>query len=271
MGRGLACQLDQLCVHWSPCPDRQPYSGARAENRAMPTTADLVSWARAHATQLEADMTLTPAGQGYGPYWQAVDLAGESRIRSRAITALDFLDRFAGPGSQWAKRGHAVFDEGSHSMETGARDLGDLLRAWADQVEAGIVVVPQAEARDARAVAATDLMEQVRKLMEDTGVDPAAPIVLAGATLEVALRSAVEELGLPLPGKPSIATYLGCLRSAGLLSAQDAKDVTQMGGLRNAAAHGNFNELSRERAGLMEQQVNMFLRRLADLLQSRTI
>lgn len=28
-----------------------------------------------------------------------------------------------------------------------------------------------------------------------------------------------------------------------------------MGGLRNAAAHGDFGDLSRERAGLMEQQV----------------
>ena len=59
------------------------------------------------------------------------------------ITALDFLERFAGAGSQWAVRGHAVFDKGGHSMETGARDLGDVLRAWAEQVEAGIIVVPQ--------------------------------------------------------------------------------------------------------------------------------
>jgi hypothetical protein len=115
----------------------------------MPTSADLVSWARRHATELEADMTLRPQSEpGYGgPYWKAPDLAAESRIRARAIQALDFLDRYAGSDSQWAVRGHAVFDKGGHSMETGARDLGDVLRAWADQVEAGIIPVPQAEAQ----------------------------------------------------------------------------------------------------------------------------
>jgi hypothetical protein len=148
----------------------------------MPTSADLVSWARHHATKLEADMALRPeSGSGYGPYWKAPDLAAESRIRARAIQALDFLDRYAGSDSQWAVRGHVVFDEGGHSMETGARDLGDVLRAWADQVEAGIISVPQGEAQGVRAIASTDLMEQVRKLMEDKEVHPAAPIMLAGA------------------------------------------------------------------------------------------
>jgi hypothetical protein len=60
----------------------------------MPTTDDLVAWARKHATDLEADMAFRPASEpGYGPYWQAVDLAAESRIRARAIAALDFLHR----------------------------------------------------------------------------------------------------------------------------------------------------------------------------------
>jgi hypothetical protein len=76
----------------------------------------------------------------------------------------------------------------------------------------------------------------------------------------------VDALALPGPAKPSIATYCECLRAAGLLSKQDVKDVTQMGGVRNSAAHGDFGELDRARAGLMEQQVNFFLGRLAGLL-----
>jgi hypothetical protein len=36
----------------------------------------------------------------------------------------------------------------------------------------------------------------------------------------------------------------------------------------NSAAHGEVDSLSRERAGLMEQQTNLLLRRLADLLQA---
>jgi hypothetical protein len=148
--------------------------------------------------------------------------------------------------------------------------LGDVLRAWADAVKAGIVVPRQVEAQGARAVASTELMEQVRVLAEDTSVHPAAPIVLAGAALEVALRSAVDELQLALTERPSITAYARRLRQEGVLSVQAVKDVEQMAGIRNSAAHGQFDELSRERAGLMEQQVNFFLAQLTRALEPTT-
>jgi hypothetical protein len=81
-------------------------------------------------------------------------------------------------------------------------------------------------------------MEQVRILNKDKAVHPVAPIVLAGAALEIALRSAIEELGLEPPVKHSISAYSGCLRAPGFLSVQDVTDVDQMGGVRNSAAHG---------------------------------
>ncbi len=121
-----------------------------------------------------------------------------------------------------------------------------------------------------RAVASTDLLEQVRTLNADQSVIPAAPIVLAGAALEIALRSAVEELSLTSPTKPSISTYAETLRSDDVLNKQDMKDVVQMAGLRNQAAHGEHEELSHERSGLMEQQVNLFLRKLEQAVQQRT-
>jgi hypothetical protein len=129
-------------------------------------------------------MTFHPAQPGYDPYWEAPGGNPDAlaRIRARAITALDFLVRYAGKDSQWVIRGHEVFEKKSNSMESGARALGDVLRAWADQVEAGMITIPQAEAQGVRAVASTDLMEQVRKLNEDKDVSPAAPIVLAGGS-----------------------------------------------------------------------------------------
>ena len=236
----------------------------------MLTTAGLVSWAREHATQQEADMIFRKSEYGYGwPWWEATSPAAESRIKARAYAALDFLDRFAGADSQWARSGRAVFENHTHSMETGARELGDLLRAWADQVEAGIVPIRQVEAQGARTIASSDLMEQVGALRNARDVHPAAPIVLAGAALEIALRSAIVELSLESPERSSISALAGRLRTAGLLSAQDVKDVEQMGGLRNAAAHGNFEGLDAERAGLMEQQAKRFLRRLTVLINSR--
>jgi len=234
------------------------------------TTAALVSWARDHATQLEEDMTFRQGDPGYGWWWDPTSPAAESKIRARAYTALYFLERFAGEDSQWAVRAHRAFDKNDHSMATGARELGDVLRAWADQVEAGIVPIRQVDAQGARAVASSDLMEQVQMLLSERDVHPAAPIVLAGAALEVALRSAIEELDLQSPPRSSINAYVGCLRAAGLLSVQDVHDVEQMAGLRNLAAHGNTAELDSERAQFMERQVSRFLRRLHDAVGRST-
>jgi hypothetical protein len=112
-------------------------------------------------------------------------------------------------------------------------------------------------------------MEQVRKLNED---NTAAPIVLAAAALELALRSAIEELQLRLPDgqRPSIGSYAGCLRSANTITRQHAKDIESIGGIRNEAAHGHFDSVDRLRAGLVEQQVNLMLRRLTDLIDDST-
>ena len=237
----------------------------RSEPHLMPNIDELVQWALNHAKVLEQDMAFQQTS-GYGEYWESSSVSARPKIRARAIAALDFLERFSGHDSQWAIRGHEVFDKNTSSMETGARALGDVLREWASAVSEGIVVPRQVEAQGARAVASTDLMEQVRALAEDRNVHPAAPIVLAGAALEVVLRSAVDELQLTLTERPSISAYARRLRTEGVLSPQDVKDVEQMAGLRNSAAHGLFDDLSRERAGLMEQQVNLFLARLAKIM-----
>lgn len=52
---------------------------------------------------------------------------------------------------------------------------------------------------------------------------------------------------------------------AELITKQEAKGLEQVGGLREAAAHGQFDELSRERVGLMEQQTNLLLSRISEL------
>lgn len=71
-------------------------------------------------------------------------------------------------------------------------------------------------------------------------------------------------------GRVRFATsdVVAALRSADPISRQEMKDVEQMAGLRNSAAHGDFDEISRERAGLMEQQVNYLLIRLTERFDS---
>lgn len=118
-------------------------------------------------------------------------------------------------------------------------------------------------------MASTDLMEHARILAEDKTLHPAAPILLASAALEVALRCAVEELGLDIAERPSLSAHARRLRAEGVLSLKDVKDVEQMAGLPQRCSTRRFDELSPERSGLLEQQVNLFLRRLGALLSHR--
>lgn len=234
----------------------------------METIEQVLDWAEDHVRDLRKEMRWKPRESVYGGYWQAVDPQAKGRIRARATAALGFLERFTGTGSRWSKNAQDVFERGGErqSMESGAHAVGDMLKEWIRLVRSG-QVKPRLESLSARAVSSTDLLEQVRALNADRAVIPAAPIVLAGAALEIALRSAVEELGLTITRRPSIDAYAHALRRAEVLNKQDIKNVTHMAGLRNEAAHGMHDALGREGAVLMEQQVNLFLARLDEAVR----
>ena len=237
----------------------------------MEAAEEILKWAEGHVGDLTKEMVWA-GGAGGGGYWKAEDARAQGRIRARATAALDFLERFAGAGSLWAVNAHDVFNsQGEHqSMESGAHAVGDVLGEWIRMVRSGQVKPRLVESFSVRSASSTDLLEQVQALNSDEKVAPAAPIVLAGAALEIALRSAIEELDLAGAGQSSIGAYAQALHQANVLNKQDIKDVTQMAGLRNQAAHGEHDLLSRERAGLMEQQVNLFLTRLEQAVQQPT-
>ena len=234
----------------------------------MISREQVVAWARRQADDLQSDMRFHQPDSGYGGYWSVTDPSKKGLIVARAASGLEFLRQHAGSDSEWLRRATIAYE--SHgdrsSLESGVHAVGEILRLWAAQVEAGVSRLPAELGASVRGVASTDLMEQVRLLNEDRNVHAAAPIVLSGAALETALRGAVEELELPIVGAAGIAAYSRALRTAGTISKQDVKDLEQMAGIRNAAAHGDMQSISRERAGLMEQQVNMFLARLRDIL-----
>jgi len=214
----------------------------------MRQISDILAYARQQAGALAKDLTWHES-RGYGGYWVAAS-EQKPEVRARAVAALEFFRQFAGPNSVWTQHANEVFDKGgdNQSMETGARTLGDLLRAWADQVEAGIVEVAGARAWAEFDVVSTDIMAQVRRLLEDRQTHPAAAIVLCGAALEIALRAVVDARVLTHPPHPSISSYTQLLRATNLITVQDVKDFEQCGGLRNSAAHGQFDALSLERA-----------------------
>ncbi|MCW3491546.1 hypothetical protein [Dethiobacter alkaliphilus] len=109
----------------------------------------------------------------------------------------------------------------------------------------------------------SDYLSQAQELLNMNNVHPAAPAVIIGASLEEFLRTWVEEKGLDTDiNKPSIDVYAKILRESNLITKQDMKDITSWAGIRNNAAHGNWDEVKDKlRIKIMLEGVNLFMSR----------
>jgi hypothetical protein len=178
-----------------------------------------IAWARAEAERLH-ELSKGSLGQ-----------------RASAVTAQarQFLADHAG-GSTFevaASRTHVSPGAGENSIQL--LTVAFQLREWATYEESGVSHQKPFEVRF-RIEAATDIMEQVQELLKDHGVYPAAPVVLAGAALEMFLRSMQVDSGQPIAGKPSISSYADALRKVELITRGDVKNITAWADDRNEAA-----------------------------------
>jgi hypothetical protein len=210
-----------------------------------------VAWARKQAAELR-EMADKLGSDRERTYYAAT-------ARPLVGKAVEFLRRQA-PGSEFAKRASAAVDVQQYAVSA-LREVAGHLDGWADLVGDGFAASEPFEAR-ARVTAATDLMEQVQRLLDERTTHPAASVVLAGAALEEFLRS---RLGpdAKVTGKPSLTSYAAALRKTGVLNGQDEKDVVAWAGQRNEAAHGHFDALNRDRAQIMVDGINLFMRQHA--------
>lgn len=143
-----------------------------------------------------------------------------------------------------------------------AQQLSAILGSFLEFVEAGLheEITPE---RRAQLDVVSDFLDMAHTLLETKGVHPSAAAVLIGATLEEFLRTWVEAAGLSLGNrKPGMETYSQLLRDVDLITKQDGKDITSWAGIRNHAAHGEWDEVSdKSRVSLMLEGVNLFMRK----------
>lgn len=134
------------------------------------------------ASDLELDMAWETPEPGYGGYWKATNPQKAVTIRARANRAIAFLQLQAGDHSHWTTSARMVLQSNgeNQSMESGARGVGETVRLWIDEVRQGFASLRLADDLSRRALASTDLMEQVRMLLGDKAIHPGAPIVLLG-------------------------------------------------------------------------------------------
>ena len=177
----------------------------------------------------------------------------------RYAEACEFLRMYGGPRNSFL----ATLEQ--HDPLKTANPIGfarSVLRSFLDYLEAGLYAEVSPERR-AHLDIVSDFLEMSNALLETNGVHPGAPAMLIGAPLEEFLRTWVKAEGLPFVGlKPGIETYSQILRTANLIGEQVGKDTTSWAGIRNHAAHGEWNEVADKiRVMLMLEGVNLFMRK----------
>lgn len=136
------------------------------------------------------------------------------------------------------------------------------MQSYIEYVKAGLAgaVTPE---RRAQLDVVSDFLDQARQLLETRAVHPAAPALVIGATLEEFLRMWIESADLAIGSRrPGLETYATVLREADLITKQGIKDITAWGGIRNHAAHGEWDEVAdKQRVALMLEGVDLFMRK----------
>jgi hypothetical protein len=184
-----------------------------------------------------------------------------SSIAGTYAQVCEFLRLYGGPKNSFldsVKR----WDPRDVDEEYASEKVYSILESFLDYVNSGLLEEISPE-RKAQLDVVSDYLEMSNSLLETKGVHPAAPAVLIGATLEEFLRTWIESASLSLGNKkPGLENYSQVLREADLITKQDGKDITSWAGIRNHAAHGEWDEVSdKSRITLMLEGVNLFMRK----------
>lgn len=182
------------------------------------------------------------------------------RASSKLTEATEFLRVYAGEKSAFYKNLIEINQTASEGWII--QYVSSNIQAFISYLESGLGDGISIE-RKAQIDVVSDLLEQANELLNTKKVHPGAPTVIIGATLEEFLRNWIEEEDLELKGKkPSIDSYAKTLREAELITRQDIKDITSWAGLRNHAAHGEWEEVNdKKRIMVMLESVNLFMRK----------
>lgn len=184
-----------------------------------------------------------------------------SEITGHYAQICEFLRTYAGPKNSFLDQ-IQKYDPRANNEQYASENIARVLRSYLEYVQAGLSTGISPE-RKAQLDVVSDFLEMAHLLLETKGVHPAAPAVLVGASLEEFLRTWVETAGLSLGvRKPGLESYSQVLREAELITKQDGKDITSWAGIRNHAAHGEWQEVAdKSRISLMLEGVNLFMRR----------
>lgn len=169
------------------------------------------------------------------------------------------IDRLAPPGSRYRQNAQAAFEQYGENHPYNLNILPGILKALRGDYVAGHM---QAIHELIHAEVFADFLEMADYLLEEGYKDPGA--VLAGGVLEEHLRKLCEKNSIAIlkGNRPKKADSLNAeLAGARVYSKLDQKSVTAWLDLRNKAAHGRYDEYTKEQVALMVQGIRDFLSR----------
>jgi hypothetical protein len=183
---------------------------------------------------------------------------------SEFITAgLNAICRAVGATSPLARRLEAIIKECSpYRIYTAVPHVGGALKALRNDIESGYLVGLQ---ELIHADLFSDFLEMAEHLLKEGYKDPAA--VLIGGVLEEHLRKLCGKNDILTDytnskgdSRPKKADTMNAdLAKDGVYSKLDQKSVTAWLDLRNKAAHGRYDEYSKDQVELLLQSVRDFL------------
>ena len=195
----------------------------------------------------------------YRPSSKYDDLSDLKReVRNEVLTLLEAtIDRLAPPGSAYRKRAEDACTKYGRDNSYNISILTGVLKALRADIEANRL---ETVAELIHADVFADFLEMAQYLQSEGYKDAAA--VICGSVLEGHLRKLCEKHGIPHTenGRAKKADTLNAeLGGKGTYSKLDQKNVTAWLGLRNHAAHGQYDKYTKEQVGLLLQSVRDFL------------
>jgi hypothetical protein len=183
-------------------------------------------------------------------------------VTNEVLTLLEAtLERAAPPRSIYKRHAEDAYAKYGHDNAHNITILTGVLNAIRADYEAGRL---QSVTELIHADLFADFLEMAEYLQSEGYKDAAA--VICGSVLEGHLRKLAEKLNISTAerGKPKKADGLNSeLTAAGAYSKLDQKNVTAWLGLRNHAAHGEYDKYTKDQVALMMQGVRDFLTRYA--------
>ena len=189
---------------------------------------------------------------------EGIDAPAFFTWRTQCVT---LLDRVVPSGSI-----HRAMVESFNTLPAGVsqRDWGMAqMRAIREEVELGLL---DSLSDEVESEVAADYMGQAERLLEEGSSgkwDHVPAAVLAGATFERALKMMCERLRVPTTteqGAPAkLNTMIDALKKRQVYNETRAKQLRGWASIRNHAAHGEFEEFTREQVRGMLMGLNEFL------------